>query len=544
MKKNKFLFGLVMTVAVAFGLPTFAAELSHLGSYRAGAPNEDGGVAEIVAYNQNNQKIYLVNGLSQEIQMISVIDIINQTANHSVKTITKAQLEDYLDGFKIADITSIDVSSNGSQVAVVLQAENYKDNGIVMILDANGNYVAHYDVGVQPDMVKFTPDGKYVLTADEGEPRNGYIMNDEQIAPYNLELALKADLVDPIGSVTIIDLEKNKISTADFTSFDSITNRAKLVEAGVIIKKGLNPSTDFEPEYITMTDSNTAYVVLQESNSIATLDIKTGTFTDISSLGFKNHNEEKNKLDANKEDKKALLKTENFYGTYMPDGIASYKVNNKTYILTANEGDGSEWGDYSNEIDIELNTTYEDEGEIKSVEIDGLNAKLLDGLDITKNYTFGGRSFSIYEVSTDGLIQVFDSGSDFEQLTSNMEYFNTTNTANKLDNRSDNKGPEPENVSVTQVGDKYYAYIGLERISGIMVYDVTNPYNAFYVDYINTRNFNEDIFDKETDKPNLNMGDVSPEGIVTISAKDSPTKSPLVITGNEVSGTVAVYEQQ
>lgn len=542
--KRKLSVFLASALMVSVAPMALAGELTHLGSYSTGAANIDGGVAEIVAYNENNQNVYLVNGQDQEIQIVSVADIIAGDAV-ALKTINSADLTAMLDGFVVADITSVAVDVENNRIAVALQAESYNANGKILILDADGNYVADYICGVQPDMVKFSPNGQYVLSADEGEPRMGFVTVDGQI---DYDATVAAGIEDPKGSVTIVNLDTDEVKTVDFTAFDE--QREDLTAAGVIVKKGLMPSVDFEPEYITMSDDTFAYVVLQEANAIATLNIETGEFTAVNSLGFKDHNLEGNELDGNKRDEAVVIVNENLYGTYMPDGISSYVVDGVTYILTANEGDGSEWGEdtefeYCNESEAAINATYVKDGEIKDVMIDVLNNELLDGLDADKNYSFGGRSFSIYKVDGDTLTQVFDSGSDFEKLTAEMEYFNTTNDENQIDDRSDNKGPEPENVTTLAIDGKVYAYIGLERQSGVMVYDVTDPENAFYVDYLNTRNFEAQPFEEVEDDIFVayeNMGDISPEGIVAVHASQSPNGENLVITGNEVSGTVAIYQ--
>jgi hypothetical protein len=77
--------------------------------------------------------------------------------------------------------------------------------------------------------------------------------------------------------------------------------------------------------------------------------------------------------------------------------------------------------------------------------------------------------------------------------------------------------------------------IGLERVGGIMVYNISNPQAPQFVQYINNRDFSGD--------PALGTsGDLAPEGLVFVSAKQSPSGKPLLIVGNEVSGTTTVYE--
>ena len=156
-----------------------------------------------------------------------------------------------------------------------------------------------------------------------------------------------------------------------------------------------------------------------------------------------------------------------------------------------------------------------------------------DGLDESKAYVFGGRSFSIYEAAANGLTLVYDSGSDFEEVTAQMlpDYFNTSNDKTSIDNRSGKKGPEPESVVTGIFGEKTLAFVALERIGGIMVYDITEPANAKLVNYINSREFDEVI-----------KGDVSPEGLCFVAASDSKSGNALLLAVCEVSGTLAVYQ--
>ena len=127
----------------------------------------------------------------------------------------------------------------------------------------------------------------------------------------------------------------------------------------------------------------------------------------------------------------------------------------------------------------------------------------------------------------------FDSGSKFESITDEKisANFNCSNDDKTVDDRSGKKGPEPESVTVGTVGGKTYAFIALERIGGVMVYDITNPDKTEFVNYINSRNLNDDI-----------RGDVSPEGLCFIPAAQSKTGKPLLLAACEVSGTLAVYE--
>ncbi len=493
--------------------------LTHLGSYATGYSDQDGGVAEIVSYNADNEKFYVVNGKEKMLDIVSISGLSADGENQSMTLEKRVDVSNMIDGFAFGDITSVAVDTIHDRIAVAVQAEDDQATGAILLLNYDGTYAAHYTAGVQPDMITFSPDGRYVLTADEGEPREGY-----------------DDAADPKGSVTIVDLsaENPAAKTVTFDAWDA--KRSDLIASHVLLKSGLNPSADFEPEYIAVSsDSSAAYVALQEANAIAVLDLAKGEFTAINSLGFKDHRVAGNEIDAVK-DKKINIKWENLMGVYMPDGISAYEANGKTYLLTANEGDASEWGEYTNMTEVEIS------GE--TVEV--LDKTKLEGLPSVAdqvNFVLGGRSFSIFEVTDSGLKQVFDSGSDFEKITATAypNAFNASNKNNKLDSRSDAKGPEPESITVAKAGSKTYACIGLERIGGIMLYDITNPAEPFFCDYINSRDFTVDFPKDGTDPA---QGDVSVEGLCAVPAANSPTGYPLLLAANEVSGTVAVYQQK
>jgi hypothetical protein len=148
---------------------------------------------------------------------------------------------------------------------------------------------------------------------------------------------------------------------------------------------------------------------------------------------------------------------------------------------------------------------------------------------------FGARSFSIW--TTTGSL-VFDSGDALEQITAAAfpANFNSNNDANNsFDTRSDDKGPEPEGVTIGKVGSKTYAFIGLERMSGVVVYDISTPSAPVFVQYVNPRNF--------AGSPAAGTaGDLGPEGLFFIPIGDSPIQKPLLVVANEVSGTTTIYE--
>jgi hypothetical protein len=489
--------------------------LTYIGNYSTGSVNEDGGIAEIVQYNRDTGRIYMVNGA---LGSLDIVDVKNLRSGK----FTPLKLYRRIDlramgaahGFEYGDLTSVAISPKNKLVALAVQHRNYASPGYIVLADYEGEYLRHYGAGVQPDMICFTGDEQYVLTADEGEPREGY----------------SGGAIDPPGSVTILDLASNEARIAGFAGFDVPGERAALIQKKVILNTGAKPSLDFEPEYIAIgEDSRSAWVSLQEANALALLDIPGGKFTAVMGLGVKDHQLPKNSIDVLK-DGKAELAPRNLYGPYMPDGIAAVSIGGTAYVITANEGDAREWGSGAHEYaDI---TSFK----IGDYKMDVLDNAKKEGLDRNNIYLLGARSFSIWETRTDGLKQVFDSGNDFETITARQypAAFNASHTNNDLDSRSGKKGPEPEYVSVLRIGQKTYALIGLERIGGVMMYDISNPAAPVFYDYLNTRDFSKTGL--------AEMGDLGPEGICAVPAADSPTRRPLIFTANEVSGTIAVFE--
>ena len=496
--------------------------------------------AEITAYDPLSKRLFVINGANASVDVLNFSDPSKPTL---ISSITTASI-----GAGLGGINSVAVF-NGI-VALAVEASPKTSKGVVAWLRASDLALLGTDtVGALPDMLIFTPDGKHLLVANEGEPNS-----------YGLP-----DSVDPEGSVSIIAVSGltptatagnliRTVSTAGFGSFNSQLDTLRA--AGVrIYGPGASVAQDLEPEYITISaDSTTAYVTLQENNAIAVIDIATKTVTSIKPLGFKNHNVAGMGMDVSDEDGVANSNSGTpiikigpvpVKGMYLPDALASYTVNGKTYLITANEGDTrADWPGFNEETRVRAHCAL---GLDPTVFADAANQILdsnLGRLRITtspngnstgKNaaglctelYSFGGRSFSIW--STD-VTRVFDSGDDLEQRTKALSNvaFNASHDNNTLDSRSTSKGPEPEGVTIAQFGNKTFAFVGLERVGGVMVYDVTNPASVTFVNYLNTR-------DAVT-------GDRGPEGLTIIKASDSPNGKPLLVVGNETSGTTAVFQ--
>jgi hypothetical protein len=527
-------FGIVDETPVpitGYNLPnTYGKVFTHLGSYWTGDTNADGGVAEIVAYNKDNQKMYLVSGQTQSVDIVSLADI-TAGAKQSYTVDKRVSIQEIgnTNGFSAGDITSVAINTRIKVVGICVQKGDYyadaEEDGYIVFLDYDGKYIAHYEAGCQPDMIGFSPDQNYVMTANEGERRN-----------------FGAGFIDPKGSVTIIDLRganshdglKNlatdKVTTVYFDDFDA--KREQLIDDLVLLKVNTAPSVDLEPEYIAFSeDSKTAYVSLQEANAIATFDIATKTFTTIKGLGFKDHSLPGNEIDLRRDGIIAIT-SEPIYGVYMPDGLSTVNIGGVQYVLTPNEGDSrSDWSGYS---DINTGSTIPGLGNIGSAE--WLKNEEREILKDRPNDIFfmGARSFSIWKA--DDMSLVYDSGADFESITAEVlpTIFNAHHRDNTMESRSPRKGPEPEDIKTMKIGPKVYAFISLERIGGLMMYDITIPTASVFVDYFNYRDPSKSMSD--------NVNDLGAEGICVIESQDSPTGYPMVLVANEVSGTVTVLQ--
>ncbi len=516
------------TAGAENGKTSASLNLTQEARYDAGMSNADGGVMEIVDYNTATGWAYAVNGQTGNLTAIPMktlasgetVDLLDGN-DIDVKSMIEAECE----GFTYGDMTSVAVSADGTKLAAAIQAEGYADSGRVALFTCNEDgtltFEKAYETGTQPDMVTFTPDDSRVLTANEGEPRKGY----------------EGDATDPAGTVTVISLADGKAVNVGFEAYDSTEARQALTDAGIVLKKGSVPSADLEPEYIAAGNS-TAYVTLQEANAIAAIDLNSLKVTGIYSAGYEDYSTVA--VDIDKKDEAYNPKTYEFLrGIRMPDSIALYSVDGTDYVVTANEGDSREWGDYLNEDERDFKDGQTSPTGKITAENSGLTGKVVffdssdhDGLDANLDYLFGGRSFTVYEADGNGLTEVFDSGSDFEAKTAIYvpENFNCSNDDKSIDDRSGKKGPESESVTLGTVGEKTYAFVGLERVGGVMVYDITDPAHISFANYINSRDYSEDI-----------AGDNSPEGLCFIPAGESWDGNAYLVAACEVSGTVAVY---
>lgn len=331
------------------------------------------------------------------------------------------------------------------------------------------------------------------------------------------------------------------VTTLGFSAFNG--QAAELRAQGVrIFGPNASVAQDLEPEFIAVApDGRTAWVTLQENNALAVLDLQNPKVLSIVPLGYKDHNRPGAGLDPSDRDGGARVGPWPLMGMYQPDGIAAFSQSGQTFLVTANEGDARDYQGFQEEkragsLRLDPTTFPEalrnDAGLNRINVTDRLGDTDGDG-DYDRLYSFGARSFSVWDAQ--GKL-VYDSGELIERIVLSVtpERFNSGHTNNTLDDRSDNKGPEPEGLAIGNVGGKPFLYLGLERISGVMVFDLSDPRSPQFVQYLNNRDFSAD--------PRTPAArDLGPEGLVFVPAAQSPNRNPLLIVSNEVSGTTTIY---
>ncbi len=524
------------------------------------------GAAEIVAYQASKKWIYAINSSGDE-AVVNIIPadtfdtaalvqdnegIVNATNLTSTSTLT---LNDNTPG----DANSIAIDENNQMLAVAMAAKNVGEAGQIAFYDISGDspaFIKNVLAGFLPDMVTFNHDGTKVVVANEGEPNGDYS-------------------IDPEGSVSIINIVEGVVADTatniDFTTYNS--QQAELESDGFVFANptgrtingnviNTTVAMDLEPEYVSISkDNNYAYVSIQENNGLAIINLEDNS-VELKALGFKDWSDLQ--IDASDKDGGVNFKSyPGLYGMYQPDTISSFSWKGANFIVSANEGDAREYFfdvtdeadctakggldydeddgcpayiDESRVEDLTLAANFDylnnDDDDIGRLKVSTVKGDTNDDGQYESLYAYGARSFTIWD--SNGLV-VFDSGDDIGRITASVhgEAFNNNEDENEGDTRSDDKGAEPEALTIGTIDERTFAFIGLERMGGIMVYDITNPYDVQFEDYFYNRGVIEgaDI-----------TGDLAPEGMVFVTAEQSATGEPLLIIGNEISGSIAVWQ--
>lgn len=423
-----------------------------------------------------------------------------------------------LGGANSSEVTSVASNANG-EIAFAVPDADVTANGQIFF-GGLGGYTA-IEVGALPDMVTFDESGDYLLVANEAQSAGED--NEPDVLP------------NPDGSISIIAIERDgegnatgnfTVNTFDFSDA-SLTAEALAAKGVRINPDAPSVAADIEPEFITI-EGNRAFISLQENNAIAIIeDITTFTgFTidNIVSAGTVNHLEIGNGIDPSDDDGEVNITTQNVVGMAMPDGLVAFEVGGVTYFAGASEGDGRE-------VDEErAGDAYEDglidtaaysAEEMTDEALGRLTISTVDGDtdgdgDIDQLTSFGTRSVTIYDA--DGSV-VFDSGDLLARIV-----LEEKGEEEYPDNRSDAKGVEPEYVEFGEINGMPYLFVGLERADSVVVFDISDPLNPVYDQFIDLPTVEE------------------PEGLKFISADDSPNGTPLLVVAGEDNDSLAIIE--
>ena len=502
MKQLKFVYLLLITVTIFscrkedVSAPLENTQNEDLSGYTEIASINLGGLgaAEITAFDPSTDRLFAVNN-SYILNKIDVIDISNPALISVIHSISMVPYGGYVNSVAV---------SNGKLAAAVESIDKQAAGKIVVFNTSTYAEIKSINVGSLPDMVTFTNDGNYIISANEGEPSDNYVN-------------------DPEGSVSIIKVSDYSVKTINFSTFENQLT-ALTAKGFRIFGPGKNFNKDIEPEYITVSDDNTtAYVTLQENNAIAEIDIVTGIVKKIMPLGFKDYSLAENAIDASDKDSKVAFTTYNkVFGMYMPDAIAYYNYNGKPYLFTANEGDSREYTAFT-EMKRAATVTFDPTNFPtaatlqKDASLGRLNITTTlgdtdgDG-DFDALYSLGARSFSVWDAITGA--QVFDSKNELDKKADELKIYD--------DGRSDDKGVEPESIAIGRVGSKTIAVVGMERADAFAIYDITTPTAPVFIKMYKT-------------------GD-APEGIIFIPASKSPINQSLIVISSENDGLVKIYK--
>ena len=491
--------------------------LVELGRHSHGVFAQGG--AEIAAYDKASRRLFVVDG-RPDAPGLDLLDVSDPAAPRLLRRIA---IRDSAGG----PANSV-AAKNGVIAVAVENGADPQAPGCVHFLDGDGRFLGRVVVGARPDMLAFTPDGRSVLVVNEGEPSPDYAR-------------------DPEGSVSVIDLSRGAaVATArtiGFEDFDAGGPRHGELPAGVrIFGPKASVSRDLEPEYVAIApDGRKAWVALQENNAIAILDLEALRVETIVAMGAKDHRKEGQGLDPSDADGGIRIRAWPVFGLYQPDAIAAFAARGRTWIVAANEGDTRRYPGFDEVVrvaDLRLDPArFPDAAALQRPEALGrlrvsrVSGDLDGDGDFDELHAFGARSVAILDEA--GRV-AWDSGELLERLVA----IDDSASARSADERSDDQGSQPEGVAVGAVGGRVCAFIGLERMNGVVVLDVSDPVAPTLQWYTG-----EGAAKLEAGAANPpHGGDEGPEGVLFVAASDSPTGRPMLVVCNEVSGTTTLFD--
>ena len=498
--------------------------------------------AEIPAFHARSKRLFATNGVRNS------IDIYDLSEPTKPQRINRVELKSYG-----TDVTSVAAGKNVI-VAAVHKAELFSasgvpttPSGVLVVMDIDGKVLSAPDLkGVLPDSVTFTPSGTTALVAIEGQP---VCAKDDPATPNN-ESTDYSRAIDPKGGVSVVDLSVPSNPEVNFVSFDSFSVRV-LRAKGLALSSVVNDSSkDLEPEFIVALDDAKAYVTLQEANGLGVLDVKKGSWIDVRKA-FESKLFETPIDTSDRDSGKGPRSYINVVGASQPDAIAGFKIGSGDYVVTANEGDAREYSCLNDDVrgsSLKVDSrrfpdwkTWSASAELGRSKVNP-NAGDRDGDgDLDTIHLRGSRSMTIYRNG----IPIWDSGTLLEDIQISALGVNNINGSHSLSadksvvnytpqDRSDDKGSEPEGVAVGNVSGSRIAVLGLERMSALVVFDISAPSAPKLIKWIQML--------PTTSTPVTQATAWSPEGIVFVSAENSPSGKPLFISSYELSGSLSIHQ--
>ena len=508
--------------------------LAFLGRYTMGFFGVGGAGAAL--YDPPSRRLFVINA---DRGLIDALDITDPAAPQLVRR------EVLLDEGAPESVAL----SHGILVVALWNAVDTQP-GKVLFFDTDGRRIGEaVEVGAKPVQMRFTPDGRKLVVVNHGEANDSYT-------------------IDPEGSISIIDLGiadpgcrgagcaiNPRAVQLDFQALND--EKAALVREGVrIYGPGASVAQDLEPESVAIApDGAVAWVNLQRNNAMAVIDLASPRIVDIFALGTKDHGRPGYGLDGSSVDGEINIRPWPIRAFYNPDGFAAYEVAGETFLVTANEGDPRE------------STAFVEEAQLRTLQLDPevfpnaavlqqdrnlgrLRVSTVDGdVDgdgaLDRIFAYGGRSFTIWTGAGE---LVFDSGDDLERIMAEAvpSCFNCSGGSINFDERSDDRGPEPEALALGRIGGRDYLFLAPERIGGLYVYDITDPRAPVFQQYVNFRDFAVDPQQVcEAQQPMSQAcaaaGDLEPEGVLFIAAEGSPIGVPLVVLTHELSTSATIW---
>ena len=524
-------------------LPALANEATMKITEITSIASGDGeGSAEIATYHAGSKRIFATNGVKNTIDIFDISDVANP------KKVGSVALSPYGN-----DVTSV-AAGRDVVVAVVNVSDKFSatgvpttTNGKIVVFDTAGKVLSSPDVlGVLPDSVSFAPNGTTALVAIEAQP----VCAKDDPATAAKEDADYTKASDPVGGVTVVDLSNPASPVLKFAGFDQFTvaeMRAKGIAVSSVVN---NVSKDFEPEFATAIDNEYAYVTIQEANAIGKLNIQTATFESIT-RAFESKVSTVARDTSDRDSGAGPRTYANVVGASQPDAIAGFKMGSGNYFITANEGDAREY------------TCLNDDLRASALKVDPrrfADWKTLSGSaalgrakvnptigdkdgdgDIDTIHLRGSNSMTMYR---NGLA-IWDSADLLDQIQTAAFGVANINGSHSLSadkatmnyvgqDRSDDKGSEPEGVAVGMVGDRRIAVLGLERMTALALFDITQPRVPVFLEWLQM------LPTKAT--PAKDVKYWSPEGIVFVPADKSPSGKALIITSYELSGSLSIHQ--